>query len=125
MEKAHVSSPPSNLSPPAIFPIFPTSVMGNWLRPAAVSLLSSHSVLLLLQEAASLISQRAVNPRDMFKQRERGIPPSDSEAAPPSPHPGTPTPPPHLPTSPLSHWFPLACVFHLTASRCTFPPSQS
>ncbi|XP_061673594.1 drebrin-like b isoform X2 [Syngnathoides biaculeatus] len=30
-------------------------------------------------EAASLISQRAVNPRDMFKQRERGITPSDSD----------------------------------------------
>lgn len=39
-------------------------------------------------EAASLISQRAVNPRDMFKQRERGITPSDSDAAPPSPQPG-------------------------------------
>ncbi|KAJ0019461.1 hypothetical protein NQD34_007030 [Periophthalmus magnuspinnatus] len=43
-------------------------------------------------EAASLISQRAVNPREMFKQRERGITPSDSDlpsAAPPSPQPGT------------------------------------
>uniref|UniRef100_H2RXW5 Drebrin-like b n=1 Tax=Takifugu rubripes TaxID=31033 RepID=H2RXW5_TAKRU len=42
-------------------------------------------------EAASLISQRAVNPRDMFKQRERGITPSESDlppAAPPSPQPG-------------------------------------
>ncbi|XP_061527460.1 drebrin-like b isoform X1 [Phycodurus eques] len=42
-------------------------------------------------EAASLISQRAVNPRDMFKQRERGITPSDSSvpsAAPVSPQPG-------------------------------------
>ncbi|XP_033828248.1 drebrin-like b isoform X2 [Periophthalmus magnuspinnatus] len=42
-------------------------------------------------EAASLISQRAVNPREMFKQRERGITPSDSDlpsAAPPSPQPG-------------------------------------
>ncbi|XP_029016703.1 drebrin-like b isoform X3 [Betta splendens] len=42
-------------------------------------------------EAASLISQRAVNPRDMFKQRERGITPSDSDvpcAAPASPQPG-------------------------------------
>uniref|UniRef100_H3CLA8 Drebrin-like b n=1 Tax=Tetraodon nigroviridis TaxID=99883 RepID=H3CLA8_TETNG len=29
-----------------------------------------------LWEAASLISQRAVNPRDMFKQRERGVTPS-------------------------------------------------
>ncbi|XP_061527462.1 drebrin-like b isoform X3 [Phycodurus eques] len=41
-------------------------------------------------EAASLISQRAVNPRDMFKQRERGITPSDSSvpsAAPVSPQP--------------------------------------
>ncbi|XP_028313206.1 drebrin-like b isoform X3 [Gouania willdenowi] len=42
-------------------------------------------------EAASLISQRAMNPREMFKQRERGITPSDSEvpaAAPASPQPG-------------------------------------
>uniref|UniRef100_A0A7N6AEU5 Drebrin-like b n=1 Tax=Anabas testudineus TaxID=64144 RepID=A0A7N6AEU5_ANATE len=43
------------------------------------------------REAASLISQRAVNPREMFKQRERGITPSDSDvphAAPASPQPG-------------------------------------
>uniref|UniRef100_A0A7N6BI22 Drebrin-like b n=1 Tax=Anabas testudineus TaxID=64144 RepID=A0A7N6BI22_ANATE len=42
------------------------------------------------REAASLISQRAVNPREMFKQRERGITPSDSDvphAAPASPQP--------------------------------------
>ncbi|XP_032434413.1 drebrin-like b isoform X3 [Xiphophorus hellerii] len=42
-------------------------------------------------EAASLISQRAVNPREMFKQRERGMTPSDSDApsaAPDSPQPG-------------------------------------
>ncbi|KAM4616422.1 drebrin-like b isoform 2-T2 [Polymixia lowei] len=41
-------------------------------------------------EAASLISQRALNPREMFKQRERGLTPSDSEApagAPASPQP--------------------------------------
>ncbi|XP_039658641.1 drebrin-like b isoform X6 [Perca fluviatilis] len=41
-------------------------------------------------EAASLISQRAMNPREMFKQRERGITPSDSDvpsAAPASPQP--------------------------------------
>ncbi|XP_029296308.1 drebrin-like b isoform X4 [Cottoperca gobio] len=41
-------------------------------------------------EAASLISQRALNPREMFKQRERGITPSDSDvpsAAPVSPQP--------------------------------------
>lgn len=46
---------------------------------------------LFAQEAASLISQRAVNPREMFKQRERGITPSDSDvpsAAPASPQPG-------------------------------------
>ncbi|XP_067462289.1 drebrin-like b isoform X3 [Thunnus thynnus] len=45
----------------------------------------------LNREAASLISQRAVNPREMFKQRERGITPSDSDvpaAAPASPQPG-------------------------------------
>ncbi|XP_077418242.1 drebrin-like b isoform X1 [Vanacampus margaritifer] len=42
-------------------------------------------------EAASLISQRATNPRDVFKQREKGITPSDSNvpiAAPASPQPG-------------------------------------
>ncbi|XP_074494465.1 drebrin-like b isoform X2 [Sebastes fasciatus] len=42
-------------------------------------------------EAASLISQRALNPREMFKQRERGLTPSDSDvpsAAPASPRPG-------------------------------------
>ncbi|XP_034547941.1 drebrin-like b isoform X1 [Notolabrus celidotus] len=42
-------------------------------------------------EAASLISQRAMNPREMFKQRERGITPSESDvpsAAPASPQPG-------------------------------------
>ncbi|XP_072288870.1 drebrin-like b isoform X2 [Eucyclogobius newberryi] len=42
-------------------------------------------------EAASLISQRAPNPREMFKQRERGITPSDSDvpsAEPASPQPG-------------------------------------
>ncbi|XP_075895163.1 drebrin-like b isoform X3 [Nelusetta ayraudi] len=43
-----------------------------------------------VNEAASLISQRAMNPREMFKQRERGITPSDSDvpsAAPASPQP--------------------------------------
>ncbi|KAF3695975.1 Drebrin-like protein Cervical SH3P7 [Channa argus] len=42
-------------------------------------------------EAASLISQRAVNPRDVFKQRERGMTPSDSDvphAVPASLQPG-------------------------------------
>uniref|UniRef100_A0A8C7ZAR1 Drebrin-like b n=1 Tax=Oryzias sinensis TaxID=183150 RepID=A0A8C7ZAR1_9TELE len=42
-------------------------------------------------EAASLISQRSVNPREMFKQRERGMTPSDSDvppAAAASPQPG-------------------------------------
>ncbi|XP_077378484.1 drebrin-like b isoform X5 [Festucalex cinctus] len=41
-------------------------------------------------EAASLISQRATNPRDVFKQREKGITPSESNvpsAAPASPQP--------------------------------------
>ncbi|XP_047448348.1 drebrin-like b isoform X5 [Mugil cephalus] len=44
-------------------------------------------------EAASLISQRAMNPREMFKQRERGMTPSDSDvppAAPASPQPEEP-----------------------------------
>ncbi|XP_069380130.1 drebrin-like b isoform X7 [Paralichthys olivaceus] len=41
-------------------------------------------------EAASLISQRAMNPREMFKQRERGIAPAEPDvpsAAPVSPQP--------------------------------------
>lgn len=45
-------------------------------------------------EAASLISQRTVNPREMFKQRERGITPSDSDA--PSAAPDSPQPEPDL-----------------------------
>ncbi|XP_008417293.1 drebrin-like b isoform X4 [Poecilia reticulata] len=45
-------------------------------------------------EAASLISQRAVNPREMFKQRERGETPSDSDA--PSAAPDSPQPEPDL-----------------------------
>ncbi|CAL9708454.1 unnamed protein product [Knipowitschia caucasica] len=45
-------------------------------------------------EAASLISQRALNPREMFKQRERGITPSDSDdpAAAPAPAPASSQP---------------------------------
>ncbi|XP_076010357.1 drebrin-like b isoform X2 [Genypterus blacodes] len=40
-------------------------------------------------EAASLISQRSTNPRELFKQRERGITPSESDdAVPASAHPG-------------------------------------
>ncbi|XP_046872437.1 drebrin-like protein A isoform X1 [Hypomesus transpacificus] len=41
-------------------------------------------------EAASVISQRSMNPREMFKQRERGMPPSSSDTspAPDSPQPG-------------------------------------
>ncbi|XP_064203481.1 drebrin-like b isoform X3 [Anguilla rostrata] len=38
------------------------------------------------QEAASVISQRSMNPREMFKQRERGVAP-DNREAPPSPQP--------------------------------------
>ncbi|XP_029916156.1 drebrin-like b isoform X4 [Myripristis murdjan] len=45
-------------------------------------------------EAASLISQRAVNPREMFKQRERGMTPSDSEA--PAAAPASPQPEPDV-----------------------------
>uniref|UniRef100_A0A8B9GRR5 Drebrin-like b n=1 Tax=Astyanax mexicanus TaxID=7994 RepID=A0A8B9GRR5_ASTMX len=37
------------------------------------------------QEAASLISQRSVNPREMFQQRERGIAPSSPDNTPSSP----------------------------------------
>ncbi|KAM9858057.1 drebrin-like b isoform 2-T2 [Aulostomus maculatus] len=43
-------------------------------------------------EAASLISQRAVNPREMFKQRERGITPSDSDVPPVAPASPQPEP---------------------------------
>ncbi|XP_063753686.1 drebrin-like b isoform X9 [Eleginops maclovinus] len=53
-------------------------------------------------EAASLISQRASNPREMFKQRERGITPSDSDvpsAAPVSPQPEE-APPAHVQEAP-------------------------
>uniref|UniRef100_A0A8B9GRK2 Drebrin-like b n=1 Tax=Astyanax mexicanus TaxID=7994 RepID=A0A8B9GRK2_ASTMX len=39
-------------------------------------------------EAASLISQRSVNPREMFQQRERGIAPSSPDNTPSSPQPG-------------------------------------
>uniref|UniRef100_A0A8B9GTH8 Drebrin-like b n=1 Tax=Astyanax mexicanus TaxID=7994 RepID=A0A8B9GTH8_ASTMX len=39
------------------------------------------------QEAASLISQRSVNPREMFQQRERGIAPSSPDNTPSSPQP--------------------------------------
>ncbi|CAL1616132.1 unnamed protein product [Knipowitschia caucasica] len=49
-------------------------------------------------EAASLISQRALNPREMFKQRERGITPSDSDdpAAAPAPAPASSQPEPEV-----------------------------
>ncbi|XP_032371664.1 drebrin-like b isoform X4 [Etheostoma spectabile] len=47
-----------------------------------------------VNEAASLISQRAVNPREMFKQRERGITPSDSDV--PSGGPASPQPEPDV-----------------------------
>uniref|UniRef100_A0A1A8MJE5 Drebrin-like b n=1 Tax=Nothobranchius pienaari TaxID=704102 RepID=A0A1A8MJE5_9TELE len=43
-------------------------------------------------EAASLISQRSVNPREMFKQRERGITPSDSDTPPATPASPQPEP---------------------------------
>ncbi|XP_053536034.1 drebrin-like b isoform X4 [Ictalurus punctatus] len=41
------------------------------------------------QEAASLISQRSVNPREMFQQRERGIPASSTDNTPSSSQPET------------------------------------
>ncbi|XP_040050973.2 drebrin-like b isoform X8 [Gasterosteus aculeatus] len=48
-------------------------------------------------EAASLISQRAMNPREMFKQRERGITPSDSDIPPAAPAaPASPQPEPDV-----------------------------
>ncbi|XP_047655819.1 drebrin-like b isoform X3 [Tachysurus fulvidraco] len=40
------------------------------------------------QEAAALISQRSLNPRAMFQQRERGMEPSSTENTPSSPQPG-------------------------------------
>ncbi|XP_054905122.1 drebrin-like b isoform X5 [Poeciliopsis prolifica] len=51
-------------------------------------------------EAASLISQRPVNPREMFKQRERGMTPSDSDA--PSAAPDSPQPEPDLNDEPAT-----------------------
>ncbi|KAK2840627.1 hypothetical protein Q7C36_012206 [Tachysurus vachellii] len=39
-------------------------------------------------EAAALISQRSLNPREMFQQRERGMEPSSTENTPSSPQPG-------------------------------------
>ncbi|XP_047655818.1 drebrin-like b isoform X2 [Tachysurus fulvidraco] len=39
-------------------------------------------------EAAALISQRSLNPRAMFQQRERGMEPSSTENTPSSPQPG-------------------------------------
>ncbi|XP_046872440.1 drebrin-like protein B isoform X4 [Hypomesus transpacificus] len=44
-------------------------------------------------EAASVISQRSMNPREMFKQRERGMPPSSSDT---SPAPDSPQPEPSV-----------------------------
>ncbi|XP_060737059.1 drebrin-like b isoform X4 [Tachysurus vachellii] len=41
------------------------------------------------QEAAALISQRSLNPREMFQQRERGMEPSSTENTPSSPQPET------------------------------------
>ncbi|KAM9476306.1 drebrin-like b isoform 2-T2 [Clarias gariepinus] len=38
-------------------------------------------------EAAALISQRSVNPREMFQQRERGMPSSSTDNTPSSPQP--------------------------------------
>ncbi|XP_065103701.1 drebrin-like b isoform X4 [Paramisgurnus dabryanus] len=42
-------------------------------------------------EAASLISQRSVNPREMFKQREMGIKPTNTDNSPSSPKPVEPS----------------------------------
>ncbi|KAF7694871.1 drebrin-like b isoform X1 [Silurus meridionalis] len=39
-------------------------------------------------DAAALISQRSVNPREMFQQRERGVPASSTDNTPSSPQPG-------------------------------------
>uniref|UniRef100_A0A672GTU8 Drebrin-like b n=1 Tax=Salarias fasciatus TaxID=181472 RepID=A0A672GTU8_SALFA len=78
--------------PHDIFPLYPYHQGSLYLNPLAMPF---HSLLGVFQEAASVISQRAVNPREMFKQRERGITPSDSDAppaaAPASPQPGTVT----------------------------------
>ncbi|XP_046727403.1 drebrin-like b isoform X4 [Silurus meridionalis] len=41
------------------------------------------------QDAAALISQRSVNPREMFQQRERGVPASSTDNTPSSPQPET------------------------------------
>ncbi|XP_018599598.1 drebrin-like b isoform X3 [Scleropages formosus] len=58
------------------------------------------------KEAASVISQRSMNPREVFRQRERGITPSDRET-PVSPQPGRLNSPflsrqPYQPESPRS-----------------------
>uniref|UniRef100_A0A4W4FM71 Drebrin-like b n=1 Tax=Electrophorus electricus TaxID=8005 RepID=A0A4W4FM71_ELEEL len=65
------------------------------------------------QEAAALISQRSVNPREMFQQRERGVAPSSADPTPSSPQPGRlkspflskqpcEPEPPHAPLCPVS-----------------------
>ncbi|KAK1787045.1 hypothetical protein P4O66_017423 [Electrophorus voltai] len=64
-------------------------------------------------EAAALISQRSVNPREMFQQRERGVAPSSADPTPSSPQPGRlkspflskqpcEPEPPHAPLCPVS-----------------------
>lgn len=40
------------------------------------------------QEAASLIAQRAVNPRDIFKQKEKSVPADAAVASQPGTAPG-------------------------------------
>ncbi|XP_065103703.1 drebrin-like b isoform X6 [Paramisgurnus dabryanus] len=51
-------------------------------------------------EAASLISQRSVNPREMFKQREMGIKPTNTDNSPSSPKPDVQVPPYETHTEP-------------------------
>lgn len=77
-------------SRPMGFPYSPVTFLHPWSTSSSLYFFFVF-FFYFVQEAASLISQRAVNPREMFKQRERGITPSDSDvpsAAPASPQPG-------------------------------------
>ncbi|TRY81612.1 hypothetical protein DNTS_031007 [Danionella cerebrum] len=58
-----------------------TKAQGSWITCVIVG-------ISLITEAAALVSQRSVNPREMFKQREMGINPSNTDNTPSSPKPG-------------------------------------
>ncbi|XP_055775732.1 drebrin-like b isoform X3 [Salvelinus fontinalis] len=87
-------------------------------------------------EAASLISQRSMNPREMFKQREKGMDtPADAAHAPASPQPGRLQSPflskqtcePEASRSPLRQASPLSAGSASpvpTAVKAPAPPTQ-